>query len=86
MLFNDENLPEHLGYKLGETALPVVCYADDAVLMAECDEDDQILLDKFCENSDRLKMQVSTTRTKCMAIANASPRCQQQSKRTSPKL
>ena len=70
-----ENLPEHLDYKLGKTALPVVCYADDAVLMAECEEDLQILLNKFCENSDRLNMQVSTTKTKCMATAKASLRC-----------
>ena len=41
MLFNlimdkrIDQLPKHLGYKLGDISIPVVSYADDAVLLAE---------------------------------------------------
>ena len=45
MLFNlimdkrIDQLPKYLGYKMGDISVPVVCYTDDAVLLAESQED-----------------------------------------------
>ena len=49
-----DQLPKHLGYKMGDIPIPVVCYADDAVLLAESQEDLQTLLNTFQRHSDRL--------------------------------
>lgn len=81
MLFNIlmdkiiDHIPKHLGYKMGETPIPIVCYADDAVLMAENEEDLQALLDAFDTTSARLNMKISTTKTKSMVIAKTPLTC-----------
>ena len=81
MLFNIimdkiiDQIPKELGYKMGETPIPIVCYADDAVLMAENEEDLQALLDAFNTNSVRLNMKISTTKTKSMVISKTPLTC-----------
>ena len=53
MLFNVimdriiDGISTRLGYKMGGTPIPLVCYADDEVLVTENEESLQDLLDAF---------------------------------------
>ena len=70
-----DQIPKELGYKIGETSIPILCYADDAVLIAENEDDLQALLDRFNTNSVRLNMKISTTKTKSMVISKTPHTC-----------
>jgi len=41
------NLPKELGYRMGNVPINIICYADDAVLIADIEEYLQILLFTF---------------------------------------
>ena len=60
---------------MGESPIPIVCYADDAVLMVENEDDLQALLDTFNANSVRHNMKISTTKTKSMVISKTPLTC-----------
>jgi hypothetical protein len=65
----------NLGYKLGEQTITTICYADDAVILAECEDDLQVLLHKFHTISLTYNMQISITKTKCMTFSKEPVRC-----------
>ena len=60
---------------MGEISIPVVCYADDAVLLAESQEDLQTLLNTFQRVSDRLNREIPIKNTKSMAISKTNATC-----------
>lgn len=47
------------GYKMGNRSLRILCYADDAVLVAENEDDLQRLLNKFKTAAERFNMLIS---------------------------
>ena len=57
-----DQIAKELGYKMGETPIPIVCYVDDVVLMAEIEDDLQALLDIFNTNSVRPNMKYQRPR------------------------
>lgn len=67
------------GFKMGHTDMRILCYADDAVLMAESEDDLQRLLYRFNMTAKELNMKISSSKTKCMVISSPSPiRCKLQ--------
>ena len=50
------NLPEELGYRMGNAPIHIICYADDAVLIADSEENLQTLLLRFDQMAERLKI------------------------------
>lgn len=63
------------GYRMGAHKINILCYADDAVLFAECEDDLQRLLFQFYTASKRKNMEISINKTKCMTIAKDPLRC-----------
>ena len=53
----------------------ILCYADDAVLIAESEDDLQRILQAFNKQAAKLNMQISINKTKCMTIAKEPLRC-----------
>ncbi|XP_057652394.1 uncharacterized protein LOC130891583 [Diorhabda carinulata] len=58
-----------LGYRMGTYKINILCYADDAVLIAESEYDPQIILHAFSKRAENLNMEISISKTKCMTIA-----------------
>ncbi|XP_056633527.1 uncharacterized protein LOC130443087 [Diorhabda sublineata] len=58
-----------LGYRMGTYKINILCYADDAVLIAESEDDLQRMLHAFSKLAENLNMEISTSKTKCMTIA-----------------
>ena len=65
----------NLGYKMGNKRIGMVCYADDAALIADSEDDLQRQLFQFFQISRQLNMNISTNKTKCMTIAKDPLRC-----------
>lgn len=63
------------GYKMGEQEINLLCYADDAVLIAESEDDLQRLLHQLTTVAKTLKMKISFTKTKCMTTSKMPIRC-----------
>jgi len=61
-----ENLPKRAGYKMGNTYFNVVCYADDAVPIADSEDDLQRLIHSFNQSVKQLNMVINTDKTKCL--------------------
>jgi len=57
------------GYRMNNGAISMVCYADDAAIFAERENDLQRQLFKFYQISQQLNMDISTGKTKTMIIA-----------------
>ena len=53
------NLPKELGYRMGNDLIHIICYADDAVLIADSEENLQTLLLRFDQMAERLNMEIS---------------------------
>ncbi|XP_055714317.1 uncharacterized protein LOC129808563 [Phlebotomus papatasi] len=53
----------------------IVCYADDAVLMAENEDDLQRLLQKFNISALKYNMSISTSKTKALTVSKEPIRC-----------
>lgn len=70
-----DNFPRNTGYKMGNTCFKVVCYADDAALIAESEDELQRLLHAFDQKAIRDNMEIKAEKTKCMAIAKEPIRC-----------
>ncbi|XP_065170188.1 uncharacterized protein [Atheta coriaria] len=63
------------GYQMGGKELKVVCYADDAVLISDSEDNLQRMIHQFNIASKALNMEIATEKTKCMVIAPHPIRC-----------
>lgn len=63
------------GYKMGNENISILCYADDAVLIAENEDDLQRLLYLFNSIAKSLNMVISVTKTKCLTTSKYPLRC-----------
>jgi Reverse transcriptase (RNA-dependent DNA polymerase) len=52
------------GYRMGEEIISIVCYADDAILIAESEDDLQRLLYQFNITARKFNMIISPNKTK----------------------
>lgn len=77
MIMDDiiEELKTTKGYKLTTGEIKIICYADDAVIMAESEDDLQRLLFKFHTKAKKLNMEISTPKTKTLVISKEPIRC-----------
>jgi hypothetical protein len=57
------------GYKIGNTKLHCICYADDATLIADTEDGLQRMVHAFELKSKEYNMKISTTKTKCMVVS-----------------
>uniref|UniRef100_A0A1B0D569 Uncharacterized protein n=1 Tax=Phlebotomus papatasi TaxID=29031 RepID=A0A1B0D569_PHLPP len=60
---------------MGSDQYNIVCYADDAVLMAENEDDLQRLLQKFNISAMKYNMIISTSKTKALTVSKKPIRC-----------
>ena len=63
------------GYKMGEKKINILCYADDAVLVAENEDDLQRLLHQFNLVAKSFNMVISASKSKCMTTSKTPLRC-----------
>ncbi|XP_015181515.1 PREDICTED: uncharacterized protein LOC107069067 [Polistes dominula] len=63
------------GYKMGNKEVTILCYADDAVLIAENEDDLQRLLHQFTRTANTVNMKISAEKTKCMTTVKIPIRC-----------
>lgn len=63
------------GYRLGQHRIHSLYYADDALLVAESEDDLQRLLYTFKNTAEKYNMKISTTKTKSMTISREPLRC-----------
>lgn len=63
------------GYTMGDRSLRILCYADDAVLVAENEDDLQRLLNMFKTTAERFNMLISRKKIQTMVIAKEPIRC-----------
>lgn len=63
------------GYKLRDSEITVLCYADDAVLVAEREDELQRLLNIFNITGKKFNMIISSEKTKCMTTSAEPIRC-----------
>ncbi|XP_045470481.1 uncharacterized protein LOC123677812 [Harmonia axyridis] len=64
-----------MGIRLSTGAIKIVCYADDAMILAECEDDLQRLLYSFFLEACKFNMQISIPKTKSMATSEEPKRC-----------
>lgn len=69
----------NIGYSMGGRTTNIICYADDAVLLADNEDDLQRLLYKFSLSTTEYNLQISAEKTKCMVISKMPIRCKLQS-------
>jgi len=74
------NLPEELGYRMGNAPIHIICYADEAVLIADSEENLQTLLLRFDQIAERLNMEISLRKTKSLTISRNYKKCEVQLK------
>jgi hypothetical protein len=70
------NLLKELGYKMGNDSIHIICYADDAVLIADNEENLQTLLLRFDQLAERLNMEISLNKTKSLTISRNYTKCE----------
>lgn len=63
------------GYRLGRHLLKIVCFADDAALLADTEDGLQWLLQAFKSEAEELNMKISIKKTKSMVISREPRRC-----------
>lgn len=63
------------GYKIDNKNLTILCYADDAVLIADNEDDLQRQLKHFDTTASLYNMKISTGKTKCMVVSREPVRC-----------
>lgn len=63
------------GYKLGNHNFNIVCYADDAVLIADNEDNLQRTLHKFNNAAEEYNMTISVEKTKCLTASKEPVRC-----------
>lgn len=64
-----------LGYRTHKKPISMICYADDATLLAETEDDLQRQLQRFNQASTQFNMKISISKTKCMTFAREPKRC-----------
>ena len=64
-----------IGYRMGYNKISIICYADDAVLVAEDEDDLQRLLHRFNLTAQKFNMKISAEKTKSLTISKAPLRC-----------
>ena len=75
-------LTTQLGYKMGENSIQAVCYAGDVVLVSDSEQNLQTLLSQFDQIAERLNMEISIEKTKCILIAKEQLKCEIKLKNT----
>ena len=65
----------NLGYRMVNKRIDIVCYADDAAIIVESENDLQSQLSQFFQARHQLNANISTNKTNCTANAKESPRC-----------
>lgn len=65
-----------MGHMMGNTFFNILSYADDAVLLADCDDNLQKLLFKFDQAEENLNVSINTNKIKTITI------CQIRKKKT----
>ena len=70
------NLPRELGYKMGNNPIQIICYTDDAVLIADSAENLQTLLLIFDQIAESLNMGISLCKTKSLTISKNNIKCE----------
>ncbi|XP_055389920.1 uncharacterized protein LOC129618916 [Condylostylus longicornis] len=63
------------GYQIGDNNIKIICYADDAVLLAENEDNLQRLLYRVTKTAERYNMEISTEKTKSMTVSKDPVRC-----------
>jgi len=63
-----ENLPKKLGYRMGNDPIHMICYAEDADLIADSKETLQTLLSSFDQMAEKLNMEIFLSKTKSLTI------------------
>lgn len=64
-----------LGYRMGRNKISIICYADDAVIIAETENDLQRQLHKLYLAAAKLNMNISVEKSKCMTLTREPRRC-----------
>ena len=60
---------------MGIYKINILCYGDDAVLIAESEDDLQSILQAFNKQAAKFNMQISINKIKCMTMAKEPLRC-----------
>ena len=60
---------------MGQTEFKILCYADDAVLIAESEDNLQRMLFEFNQTANKYNMSISIPKTKSMTISKEPIRC-----------
>jgi len=63
------------GYRLGNSYVKILAYADDVVLLAESEDGLQRLLHKFKVTAQHFNMNINLTKTKCLTVSKEPLRC-----------
>ena len=76
------NMPEELGYRMGNAPIHIMCYADDAVLLADSKEQLQNVLFRFDQMAESLNMEISLNKTNSLTISRNYTKCEVQLRAT----
>ena len=57
------------GYRMGQTEFKILCSADDAVLIAETEDNLQRMLLEFNQTATKYNMSISIAKTKSVTIS-----------------
>lgn len=63
------------GYSLGDKELKIICYADDAVLVSEDEDNLQRMLYQFEKTATKYNMEISVAKSKVLTISKEPRRC-----------
>ena len=61
---------------MGNNPIQILCYADDAVLIADSEKSLQTLLLKFDQMAESLNMEISLSKTKSLTISRNNMKCE----------
>ena len=70
-----KNLRDLQGYPLVDENVNTICYADDATLIADNEEDLQRLLNRFSYSCAKFDLKISPTKTKSLIISKVPLKC-----------
>ena len=70
-----KNLRDLQGYPLGDENVNIICYADDATLIADNEDDLQRLLNRFSYSCTKFDLKISSKKTKSLIISKEPLKC-----------
>ena len=73
-----KDLKNFQDYSMGDENVIIVCYADDAALVAENENGLQRLLHKFALSCEKFQLKISSKKTKTLTISREPVRCKLQ--------